>query len=108
MNSRVRILVRIAVVHALHPVLRHEDRLGADLERAERGSRVGREERVAGAGGEDHDALLLEVADRAAPDVRLRDLGHRDRRLHARVDALSRSSASCSDSALSSVASIPA
>ena len=86
-EPRVRVLVRVAVVDALDAVLRHQDRLGADLERAQRRGGVGREERVARAGGEDHDALLLEVADRAAPDVRLGDLGDRDRRLHARVHA---------------------
>ena len=59
-----------------------------DLDGAQRGRRVGREERVAGARREDHDAPLLEVAHRAAADVRLGDLGDRDRRLHARVDAL--------------------
>ena len=32
-EPRFRVLVRIAVVHALDVVLRHEDRLGADLER---------------------------------------------------------------------------
>ena len=59
-----------------------------DLERAQRGGGVGGEERVAGAGGEDHDAALLEVAHRAAADVGLGDLGDRDRRLHARVHAV--------------------
>ena len=87
MKLRGRVLVRVAVVDALHPVLRHEDRLGADLERTQRRGGVRREERVPGAGGEDDDALLLEVADRAASDVRLGDLGHRDRGLDARVHA---------------------
>ena len=36
-----------------------------------------------GAGAEDHDAALLHVPLGAARDVRLGDLGHRDRRLHA-------------------------
>ena len=84
---RGRVLVRVAVVHALDAVLRHQDRLRADLERAQRRGRVGREERVAGAGREDHHPPLLQVADRAAPDVRLGDLGDRDRGLGARVDA---------------------
>src|SRR5712691_3821391 len=39
---------RIAVVDALDLVLRHQDRLRADLERAQRGRRVRGEERVAG------------------------------------------------------------
>ena len=38
---------------------------------AQRGRRVGREERVARARGEDHDAALLEMSNRTAPDVRL-------------------------------------
>ena len=82
-----RVGPRVAVVDALDAVLRHQDRLGADLERPQRRGRVGREERVAGSRGEDHDPPLLEVAHRAAADVGLRDLGHRDRRLHARVRA---------------------
>ncbi len=54
----------------------------------QRGGGVGREERVAGARGEDHDPALLEVAHRAPADVRLGDLGDRDRRLHAGLDVL--------------------
>ncbi len=83
----VRVEARIAVVDARDAVLRHQDRLGADLERPERRGGVGREERVAGACGEDHDPPLLEVADRAAPDVRLGDLGHGDRGLDPRLRA---------------------
>ncbi len=86
-NVAPRVELRIAVVDALHAVLRHQDRLGADLERPQRGGRVGREERVARAGGEDHDAALLEMAHRAPADVRLGDLRDRDRRLHPRVGA---------------------
>ena len=80
-------VARVGAVDALDAVLGHQDRLGVDLDRAQRGGGVGREERVAGAGREDHDAALLEVAHRAAADVRLGDLGDRDRRLHADVDA---------------------
>jgi hypothetical protein len=60
-------------------VLRHQDRLGADLERAQGGRGVRREERVAGPGREDDDAALLQVPDSAAPDVGLGDLGDVDR-----------------------------
>ena len=74
MNSASGFVARVGVVDALHPVLGHQDRLGVDLERAQRGGGVGREERVAGAGGEDHDPALLEVAHRAAADVGLGDL----------------------------------
>ena len=52
----------------LIPEISHMDAL-------QRGGGVGREERVAGARREDHDAPLLEVAHRAAPDVRFGDLG---------------------------------
>ena len=86
-EPRGRVGARITVVDALDAVLRHQDRLGADLERPQRRGRVGREERVAGAGREDHDATLLEVAHRAPADVGLGDLRDGDRRLHARLRA---------------------
>jgi hypothetical protein len=73
----------IGGVDALDAVLGHEQRLGVDLGRPQRGRGVGGEERVAGAGREDHDPPLLEVAHRTAADVGLGDLGDRDRRLHA-------------------------
>ena len=69
---------RIRIVDPVDLGRLHQD-LGADLDGAQRGGGVGREVRVAGAGHEDHDAALLEVADGAAADVRLRDLVHRDR-----------------------------
>src|SRR4051812_25942976 len=81
----VWVLAGVGGQHALDPVLRHEDRLGVDLARAQRGGGVGREERVAGAGREDHDAAFLQVAHRAAADVGLGDLADVERRLHARV-----------------------
>ena len=68
-------------------VLGHQDRLGADLERPQRGGRVGGEVRVAGAGREDDDRALLEVPDRPAADVRLGDLGCGQRREDAGVRA---------------------
>ena len=58
---------------------RLEQHVGADLDRAQGRGGVGREVRVAGAGDEDDDPALLEVAHRAAADVRLGDLVHRDR-----------------------------
>ena len=70
--------VRTRFVGRRDRVLRHQDPFGSDLERSQRCCRVRREERVPGAGGEDHDATLLQVADRAATDVRLGDLGNRD------------------------------
>ena len=86
-DSPRRLRARVGVVDAVDAVLAHQDRLGADLAGPQRRRGVGREERVAGAAGEDDDAALLEVADRAAPDVRLGDLLDVERRLHARVDA---------------------
>ena len=79
---------RVGGVDALDAVLGHQHDLGVQLGRPQRGGGVGREERVAGAGGEDHDPALLEVAHRAAADVRLGDLGDRDRRLHPGRDVL--------------------
>ena len=67
----------IGVEHALHPVLAHQDRLGADLQRTQGRRGVRREERVAGASREDHDAALLQVPDRPPPDVRLGHLATR-------------------------------
>ena len=78
-------LLGIGVVDAVD-LGRLEDHLGADLHGAQAGRGVGGEERVAGAGGEDHDAPLLEVARGAAADVGLGDLLHLDRR-HARASA---------------------
>ena len=49
-----------------------------DLHGAEAGGGVGGEEGVAGAGGEDDDAILLEVAHGAAANVGLGDLVHLD------------------------------
>ncbi len=86
-EGRVRVHPRVAVVDAVHGVLRHQDRLGADLERPQRRGGVGREERVARPSGEDHDPALLQVAHGAPADVRLRNLGHRQGREHAGLRA---------------------
>ena len=81
----VGIRERIRLVDAVD-LGRLEQDLGVDLDGPQRGRRVGREVRVAGAGDEDRDPALLEVADGAAPDVRLGDLVHRDRAHHPRRD----------------------
>ena len=73
-QARVRVLARVGVQTPVDAVLAHQDRLRADLERAQGGGGVGGEERVAGAGGEDHHPALLQMADRPAADVRLGDL----------------------------------
>ena len=103
---RVGVARRVAVVDALD-LGGLEERLGVDLHRAQGRGGVGREVRVAGAGGEDDDAPLLEVAHRAPADVGLGDLADLDGR-HARASGRRAfSSASCSASALITVASMP-
>jgi hypothetical protein len=82
---RVGILLRIRGEDALDAVLGHQDRLGVDLQRAQRGGRVGGEERIAGAGREDHHPALLQVADGPPADVGLGHRPHLDRRQHARL-----------------------
>ena len=77
-------------------------------QRAQRGRRIGREERVAGARREDHDAALLEVADRPPPDVRLGDLGHVDRRHAPACTRPAVRARPARSSAFSTVASMPA
>ncbi len=83
---RVGVLDRILVVDAVD-LGGLEQHLGVDLHRAQRRRGVGREVGIAGAGGEDDDPPLLEVADRAPADVRLGELLHLDRRLDARGHA---------------------
>ena len=56
-----------------------EDDFRPDLHRAERGGRVSREIRVAGASGKDHDAALVEVAERPSADERFCHLTHLNR-----------------------------
>ncbi|CDN44345.1 hypothetical protein BN871_EQ_00080 [Paenibacillus sp. P22] len=75
------VLERIGGINPVHFVLGHQNDLGFDFSRAERSRRIRREERIAGSGREDDDAPLLEMADRAAADIRLRDLLHGDRGL---------------------------
>src|SRR5690606_40926384 len=65
---RVGVLLRVLVVHAVD-LGGLQQQVGVDLDRAQGGGRVGGEERVAGAGGEDRDAALLQVAHGAAADV---------------------------------------
>ncbi len=83
-----------------------EDDVRLHLHRPQRGGGVGGEVGVAGAGGEDDDAAFFEVADGAPADERLGDGAHLDGRGHARGTPMC-SSASCSASALITVASMP-
>ena len=62
----VRVLARVGVVDPVDPVLAHQHRVALDLQGALGRDRVGGEERHAGAGAEDDDPALLEVADRPA------------------------------------------
>ncbi|MNS78211.1 hypothetical protein D3C72_1118140 [compost metagenome] len=80
--DRVRILHRVAVVDAVH-LGGLQDHLGADFGGAQAGGGVGGEVGVAGAGGEDDHAPLLEVAQRAAADEGLGHLAD----VHGREDA---------------------
>src|SRR3954451_4615874 len=84
---RVRVLLRVGVVDAVHALLAHQQRLGADLQRALGGDRVGGEVRHAGTGAEDHHPALLQVPLGLARDVRFGDLAHGDRGLHPGLDA---------------------
>ena len=77
------------------------------LDGAQRRGRVGREKRVAGAGGKDDDAARLDVMQGLGADVALAHRRHRDGRQHARRDASACSSAICSASAFITVASMP-
>mmetsp|Transcript_22577 Transcript_22577/g.57359 ORF Transcript_22577/g.57359 Transcript_22577/m.57359 type:complete len:314 (+) Transcript_22577:1077-2018(+) len=82
----VRVLDRVAVIHAVH-LGGLEEHLCVHLGRAQRRRGVRGEEGVAGARAKDDHAASLEVRDGAAADVRLRHLAHLDRRLHARLHA---------------------
>ena len=64
---------RIGVVDSVD-LGRLEQDFRIDFDGAQARRRVGREERIAGAGAEDHHAALLEMANRAAPDVILANL----------------------------------
>ena len=77
-------LLRVHGEHPVHPGrLDHQPRL--ELHRPERRGRIGREVRIAGAGGEDHHPPLLQVPDRAPAQEVLADLVDADRRHHPHV-----------------------
>src|SRR4029077_20522703 len=69
---------RIAIVNAVHSVARLEGYFGADFHRAETGRSIGGEVRIAGAGGEDDHAALLEMPDCAAANIGFADGLHLD------------------------------
>jgi hypothetical protein len=84
--GRGRILDRVGSVDTID-LGGLEDQLGVDLGTPQRGGRVSGEEGVAGAGREDDDLALFQVAQRLGPDVGLDDLLDVERRLHASLDA---------------------
>ena len=73
---------RIGVVNPID-LCGFQNDFGLDLHGAESGRGVGGKIRVARAGSENHDALLLQMADRAAADVHFGHLAHLDGGLHA-------------------------
>src|SRR5262245_59442306 len=73
--DRVRVFSGVGGVDAADPGRFHDD-VGLDLQSAHRRRRVGGEERLSDAGGEDDHAAFFEVADGAAADERLGDLAH--------------------------------
>ena len=70
---RRRIGRRVGIVNAVD-LGGLEDRLGADLDGAQGSRRIGRKIGIAGAGGKNDHAALLQVADGPAADVRFGDL----------------------------------
>ena len=81
-----RVLLRVGGVDSVD-LRRLDEDVRPDFAGAERGAGVGRKEGVAGAGGEEHDAPLLEVAQRAAVDEGLGDALAGERGHHARREA---------------------
>ncbi len=79
-------LLGIGTIDAID-LCRLQKRVAAHFGGAQGGRRVGSEERVAGAGGEDDDAAFLHMANRPAADVGLAHRLHGDRRQHAGDDA---------------------
>ena len=78
------LLHRVVRVHAVH--LRGlQQQVRVDLDGAQRRRGVGGEERIAGAGRENDDAILLQMAHGAAADVVLAHLVDADGGHHARV-----------------------
>src|SRR5262245_3857899 len=73
--DRVRVFTWVGGIDAADAGRLHNN-VGLNLERAHRRRRVGGEERLSDAGGEDDHAAFFEMADGAAADERLGDLAH--------------------------------
>ena len=82
----LRIRVRVRVVDPVH-LRRFQQDVGVDLVGAQGRGRVGREEGIPGPGDEEDDSPLLEMAEGAATDERLRDLPDLDGRHQTRGHA---------------------
>src|ERR1700722_8065046 len=78
---------RIGVIDAVHAG-RLQDDVSFNLHGAQRGGRVRREIRIAGARGENHNASFFEVPHRPAADKWLGNLGHVNRAQESRDHAL--------------------
>src|SRR3972149_11631382 len=74
--SRRGVLHRVGLVHSVHVLLGHEQYISVDLDGAKGGGRIGRHVGVAGAGGEDDHATLLQVTNGAAAGGGLGDGGN--------------------------------
>jgi len=72
--------------NAVYPRGLHQD-VGLELQSTLGRGGIGRHKRTAGAGGEDHDAALLQVPSRAPPNVRLGHAVHANRREESRFDS---------------------
>jgi hypothetical protein len=84
-HDRVGVRAGVVGVDALDPVLADEDLVAVGLQGTLRGHRVRGEVGHPGAGAEDDDPALVQVAHGAQRDVGLGDLSHRDGGLHARA-----------------------
>ena len=82
-RCRRRVLLRVGAVDAIH-IGGLEHGVALQLGRAQDRSRVGREERVAGAARKHDDSVVCEMPNRARALVGLADLRHRERRHRAR------------------------
>src|SRR5699024_782744 len=82
----IGILFRFLVVYAVHHS-RLENNVRADLSRTQSGSGIRRKIRVARAARKNYDTALFQMARSAVPDVRLRDLLHRECSLDAHINA---------------------
>ena len=77
-----RLSLGVRIVDAVH-LGSLQERVTTHFGGPESRRRIGGEIRVAGPGGENYDAILLEMPQRPASDIRFANRLHRDGRLHA-------------------------